>query len=258
MIRLIKLILLLAFAVWIGLTFQGKMIITFLGWRIDLELWMAFLIFGLFAIMGYVFWQLLSSVFAFPAKLKRLINYWITDRKERVLASHSHAVVLWKEKLSINRNNLPAFRKIPRRVRNNPDILSLYAKLLVQCGNPISAERFIRRKLQKHWIDSLVKYYGEINHPQPEKLLIQGEKWLKRHPQSAALFYALGELCEKLSLWGKAQRYLETSITLSPTPEAYAKLGGLLERRAQPLLASENYKKGLILSQEKEGFALDA
>jgi HemY protein len=40
------------------------------------------------------------------------------------------------------------------------------------------------------------------------------ERWLASHAQDATLLYALGMLCERESLWGKAQTYLEASLAL--------------------------------------------
>ncbi len=252
MIRLIKLVLLLALAVWIGLTLQGKMILAFSGWRVDMPIWLAFLLVIMLLVSGYALFHMLSSIIHFPFALKNAIVKWFHERYQAHLSASSQAVIDWKMKL-MRETNLPAFRQIPWRVRKNPDIICLYAKLLVQKGDPVKAEKFIDKQLKKQWQENLVKYYGEINHPDLPKLLVRAEKWLKVHSQSAALLYSLGSLCEKLSLWGKAQRYLETSIALSPSPEAYAKLGALLERREQPALASESYKKGLLLTQENKG-----
>ena len=54
-------------------------------------------------------------------------------------------------------------------------------------------------------------------------------QWL-RHSQDATLLYALGKLCERESLWGKAQTYYEASLALDNHWRAHVALGEMLGR----------------------------
>ena len=62
------------------------------------------------------------------------------------------------------------------------------------------------------------------------------ERWLVAHSQDATLLYALGRLCERQPLWGKAQTYLEASLALDDHWRARVALGEMLaklDRRAE-------------------------
>jgi HemY protein len=49
-------------------------------------------------------------------------------------------------------------------------------------------------------------------------------------------------------LWGKAQSYLDASISLAPSSEAYTALGKLAEKLEHPELAARHYHKAMELT----------
>jgi HemY protein len=59
------------------------------------------------------------------------------------------------------------------------------------------------------------------------------ERWLANHNQDAMLLYALGRICERQQLWGKAQTYLEASLALDNHWRAHVALGELLASLAR-------------------------
>jgi HemY protein len=56
---------------------------------------------------------------------------------------------------------------------------------------------------------------------------------------------ALGRLCLRQQLWGKARHYLETSIALKSNSAAYRELGQVMENLGHKSEALEYYRKGL-------------
>ena len=101
-------------------------------------------------------------------------------------------------------------------------------------------------QVNKQFDEDLIKIYGQINNN--EKQLIFAESLLKIHPHSAALLLSLGILSKNQNLWGKAKTYLEQSIELEKTKEAYLELGKLQEQLSQPNEACEAYYQGLLLA----------
>ena len=66
--------------------------------------------------------------------------------------------------------------------------------------------------------------------------LEMAERWLAAHNHDAALLFALGRLCERAQLWGKAQTYYEASLALDNRWRAHLALGELhakLERTSE-------------------------
>ena len=71
----------------------------------------------------------------------------------------------------------------------------------------------------------------------------QAEKWLNQHKDDAGLLLALGKLCLHQGLWGKAQSYLDASVSVAPSPAAYTALAQLAEKLGKPAEASGYYQK---------------
>ncbi|MFI4938656.1 MAG: heme biosynthesis HemY N-terminal domain-containing protein, partial [Candidatus Berkiellales bacterium] len=160
---------------------------------------------------------------------------------------------VWREILLQDKNTSldqiqTIWEKIPKSLQRTGEIALIYAEGLQAQGKAIEAEKVLRKALEQSWQEDLIHYYGLITHPQPEKSLSTAEQWLNHHPESAALLLTLGRLCVALMLWGKAQRYFEASLTLSPLPETYAALGALLEKMNQPELSARYFKTGLLLA----------
>ena len=59
------------------------------------------------------------------------------------------------------------------------------------------------------------------------------------------LLLALGKLCTHCELWGKAQSYLEASLSVEPGFTAHFALAQLNEKIGKHELAMDHYNKGL-------------
>src|SRR4029434_8504248 len=79
----------------------------------------------------------------------------------------------------------------------------------------------------------------------------RAEGWLKHHPNDAALLFALGRLCARQALWGKAQSYLEASISVEPTHNAHLELARLHEKLGNTESARRHYRESLELALAK-------
>ena len=97
-------------------------------------------------------------------------------------------------------------------------------------GRGDEAERELRAALKRDWHPPLVLAYGEVRGADLAKQLKQVETWLKTYPEDAALLLAAARLSMANELWGKARSYLESSLALAPTADAYALYGRLLTR----------------------------
>ena len=64
-------------------------------------------------------------------------------------------------------------------------------------------------------------------------------------PEDADLLLAAARLCQRNELWGKARSYLETVISMRPTPEAYQEYGALLTQMGEGDAAADAYRDGL-------------
>ncbi|MCS5712696.1 heme biosynthesis HemY N-terminal domain-containing protein [Candidatus Berkiella aquae] len=149
------------------------------------------------------------------------------------------------------------WQQLPRWVQLDSEVALIYAKALQRVQGAIEAEEVLRDSLKAQWNERVIEYYGHLQYPDLNKLLNRAESWLKTHPQSPGLPLALGLICERHQLWGKAQRYYEASLSLKPMPQTYACLGKLLEKMDRPELSAQIFKKGLLLITPIENMASD-
>jgi HemY protein len=137
---------------------------------------------------------------------------------------------------------------LPRRLRDEPELLRAYARALIRAGEAADAEGVLRDALREHWDEELVALYGQAVGSDPKRQLVRAEEWLSEHGESAALLLTAGRLCMVAKLWGKARSYLESSIVLGGRPEAYEELGKLLRQLDEPEDALRAYSDGLAVS----------
>jgi HemY protein len=89
--------------------------------------------------------------------------------------------------------------------------------------------------------------FGLVEGKNVSKQLKQAETWLGAHPEDPDLLLSAARLCLRNELWGKARSYLESVISLRPSPEAYQEYGKLLTRLGETDAAADAYRDGLGL-----------
>jgi HemY protein len=139
------------------------------------------------------------------------------------------------------------WKKLPKKYHTDVVMVYQYANALISHREPFEAEECIRQALKRDWHESLVRLYGQINHPDPDKLLAQAEGWLRNHGESANLLLSLGRLSCACQLWGKAERYFEASINIKPDVETYTELACLYEKLDKLELSHKFFRKGATM-----------
>lgn len=199
--------------------------------------------------------KLLEKIYVHLADWKSLHTLLPSLRKAKLI-THSQAETFEKnvycELLRSPRNkNLSdiqnLWNEIPRGLKKNPEIVYEYVKqqLNFSVTNMDEIEDLIRKTLKHHWHAELVNIYGTLPFTQLNRQLVIVGAWLKNYGQQPETLLALGRLCVKVQLWGKAKDYFEKCLALQPNPEASYEYGKLLEQLNQPEEAMQQYCKGL-------------
>jgi HemY protein len=71
------------------------------------------------------------------------------------------------------------------------------------------------------------------------------------------LLHALGTLCQRQQLWGKAQTYLEASLALEPSHRTHLALGELFRQLGRDAEASAHLAAALKLAVAELDHARD-
>ncbi len=140
-----------------------------------------------------------------------------------------------------------AYTAVPRKLLANPIILEDYFESLIRTGQHDKAEAELGKAIGKEWRGFLVRLFGKVEGSDPTKQLARAEGWLAQHPEDPDLLLAAARLCLRNELWGKARSYLESVITLRPSPEAYQVYGKLLNQLGESDAAAEAFRDGLGL-----------
>ena len=137
------------------------------------------------------------------------------------------------------------WKAIPRKKKSNPVLQESYYKGLIRLGLHDRAEKELAGALKSNWRGSLVRLFGLVEATDTTKQLKRAEGWLKNHGEDPDLLLAAARLCLRNELWGKARSYLETVISMRPTPEAYQEYGALLTQMGEADAAADAYRDGL-------------
>lgn len=141
---------------------------------------------------------------------------------------------------------------MPMLYQHDPYFLLVYVEGLAAYKQYELSEKVLRKAIAHYWQDEWVRLYGLIEHLYPARSLSTAEDWIKAHSESAVLFLTLGRLAMKAEQWGKAERYLEVSLSLLPEPDAYAEMGRLYEHLERPEQSQDCYRKGLLMASRHE------
>jgi HemY protein len=121
----------------------------------------------------------------------------------------------------------------------------------VALGRGAEAQTIIAQSLESTWDAELVALYSELPGRDGVRQIELAEGWLEGHPRDAALLFTLGRLCAKQALWGKAQSYLEASLSVEPTYNAHLELARLNEKLGNTEAAGRHYRESLELALAK-------
>jgi HemY protein len=184
-------------------------------------------------------WEQVQTVVARLEKLGA-----IEPVHRRQVQYHAHQQLL--ERHAGNAQELLAYwKKIPEADRLQTQMARLGARHFLAAGDGTSAAQAIEMSLTKQWDSDLSGLYGACAGEDTLKQLQQAEFWLQTHHDDAGLLLSLGNLCLRQELWGKAQSYLEASISVMPGSAAHFALARLLERTGQQEKANEHYRQSL-------------
>ena len=149
-----------------------------------------------------------------------------------------------------------AWKDVPRNLRSSLELLEAYFAALIRNGRHEQAEKELAAALKKEWRSPLARLFGLVEGPDASKQLKRAEGWLGAHPEDPDLLLTAARLCLRNELWGKARSYLETVISLRPTPEAYQDYGQLLNRLGEGDAAADAFREGLGLVAESPKTAI--
>ena len=130
------------------------------------------------------------------------------------------------------------WQALPADSRRDAAMTAVAAARFIEAGCENEAAKIIEQTLDARgedgWDSALAALYADCKTDNTPQQIEQAEGWLRAHPRDAVMLAALGKLCMRESLWGKAQSYLEASLALAPSADAHMTLARLMEEIGRP------------------------
>lgn len=140
-----------------------------------------------------------------------------------------------------------AWSEVPYGARENPDLVEVYARQLLQQQAMDECADLLSASLERHWNERLLRLFGEVPSSQPAEQLETAEEWLARQGESPTLLLTLGRLARRVQQTERARGYLLKSIELGNSAEAQAELGMLCEESGDSAGALSHCRAALAL-----------
>jgi HemY protein len=141
-------------------------------------------------------------------------------------------------------------RALPVEERGQRVVLAA-ARSLVAAGAGGEAQKLIEAVLDAtahdEWQQELLVIYGRLDGAEQMARIARAEAWLRQYPTDAWLLKALGRMCIRQRLWGKAQSYLEASLAIAPTQQAHLELARLFDQLERTDEANKHYRASAVL-----------
>ncbi|MEX3953142.1 heme biosynthesis protein HemY [Paraburkholderia sp. EG287A] len=96
--------------------------------------------------------------------------------------------------------------------RHSPRLADCAAELLIALDRQADARKIVEEALSQNWDARLLRRYPDTAGSDALPLIQKAEAWRKERPEDGDLLFALGRLCLKQQLWGKAQSFLEAAL----------------------------------------------
>ena len=135
-----------------------------------------------------------------------------------------------------------------KSARSLPQPLALYSQQLISFGHHEEAEKLLRKSINRHWHPNTVAEYGNVRIPNAALQLDRAEGWLRSRSDDTDLLLTLAKLAVAAEHWDAAQKYLEQSVSLAPSPIAYQLLVQVHEHAQDDETARKYQKEGLRLA----------
>ena len=116
------------------------------------------------------------------------------------------------------------------------------AQLFIALADFQRAREIIAAALEAEWSEELVLLYADCLGEDTWAQIDRADRWLKARLRESALLLTLGRLCLRQELWGKAQSYLQASLSEHERRSAHIALAQLFDRIGRADEANRHYR----------------
>lgn len=136
------------------------------------------------------------------------------------------------------------WERVPNKLRQEPELMAAFAMALHRLGFDQEAEPLLRKALQHDWRAEWVELYGRVQADADQQLKV-ATSWQKQRDADGAMLAALGRLCVRNQLWGRARDYFAQALDMQPDASVYLDFAHLLEQLGEHKQSAELCRQGL-------------
>lgn len=139
-----------------------------------------------------------------------------------------------------------AWKALPSDIRQEQEMVLLYAGALVENGHDEDAEKYLTQEIKKSHDLSLIQAYSQLRSGNFKGQLGNMQRWESMHPNDAVFLYAKALIAYKAKNYDIAADAIEASIKRIPSKEAFALWAQILEAKQQPEAALAAYRQSVV------------
>jgi HemY protein len=139
--------------------------------------------------------------------------------------------------------------QVPEAERLDERIAASAARQFIRVNDAESVRAIAEGALKSGWSPELAACYGECIAADALPRLERAEAWLKAHPRDPDLLRTLGRLCMAQRLWGKAESYLQASLSMHPSRATSLELARLFDLLGRADEANAQFRKAAEMSE---------
>jgi HemY protein len=143
------------------------------------------------------------------------------------------------------------WESVPNHIKVVPGIANIYFAAMIAAGAGANIESAVIKQLSRHWDDTLLMLFSNIDSGDVAKQLQTAEQWLAVYNGDAVLLSVLGKLALKTGQMEKAEQYLLKSTNIDASVDAYQILGDVLLTKGEKDKACEYFKRALELASRE-------
>ena len=187
-------------------------------------------------------WNSLTSLMPTLTRLKAFPADQLADREKQVYEHYLSSPALLQ---GDSDRPMATFKSLPATKRKDANVIASYAKQLIRAGDPVLAEKTLRKALNRRWDAELAYLYGKVETSFSDDQIKLAESWAKKYGDHPDLTLTLGRLYRRDRQLEKARDLFSQVIANDGREEACADLGTLLEEMGEKDAALLCYREGM-------------
>lgn len=195
-----------------------------------------------------------------PETMQPLIEQLLANDSISLEEARAYRHAAWRfelEKYIDTAQLMLRWNQLPKSDRYLPEVMLPMVERFEKLGAVEAAAQTLAEALGVEWSGQLLQKLAELAPSLSEagslSLALRADEWLNAHREDPDLLLLLGHLALAQKLWGKAQNYLEASLSIAPSFNAHLTLARLFAQLDRVQDAKKHEQAALAYAEKWTG-----